>query len=148
MGLPLCSRLVGKECREWGGEEYRVWDQVGLRMQGLASPLGDQICSQAMSQNDSETSVLAPTIMTLSRDREMECWVSGYFLLVCGIDVEWSIPWRRAVLCCSCVMAWNIAVPCYCENFWHMLIIHSRNRSTMIMRIKRDNRHCPWQKTW
>lgn len=39
-----------------------------------------------------ETSVLALTIMTLSRDREMERWVSGYFLLVCGIDVEWSIP--------------------------------------------------------
>lgn len=69
-----------------------MWDQVGLRIQGVGSPLGDQICSQAMSQNDSETSVLAPTIMTLSRDREMERWVSGYFLLVCSIDEEWSIP--------------------------------------------------------
>lgn len=73
-----------------------------------------------------------------SMDKEMGCqFLSSYFLLKWGIDLGWAtctldwIDWRRAVLCCSCVMAQNVSVIRSCKNFHNMLIMHSRNRSVM-----------------
>lgn len=58
-----------------------------------------------------------------------------------AVTYTWDqIDWRRAVLHCSCELAWDRAVICSCKNLWNGLIMHGRNRSTMIMRAKGDTR--------
>lgn len=58
-----------------------------------------------------------------------------------GIYTLDQIDWRRGILCCSCMMAWYIAVGCSCNHLWSMSIIHGRYRSIMIMGLKGEIRN-------
>lgn len=117
-------------------------------------PWGNWVCLHLGSYNDWETKItetfaLAPLILILGTDREMgqffffSAEVGHWYVRLSIYSVDQS-DWRRVVLCCSCVMAWNIEVLHSCKNFKNTLIIHGRNRTTMIMRIRG---HCQWQKT-